>query len=101
MNKSLQSLLDAEYILSFNLVYTRNWSGNGGAVYSAGALDVISTSFEGNMADNEGMAMFVARIFASSRVDYVNVSFADNAFLCPRGEYGFDAVNTVSICEEL
>lgn len=69
-------------------------------MYTAGTLDLVSTSFEANTADKEGMAMLVASPFSSSRVDYTNVSFADNAYHCPRGEYGYDAADAVSTRRE-
>lgn len=74
-------------------------SGTGGAVFAAGTLDIISTSFIANKAETEGMAIFIARVFSSSGVEFTNVSFAKNAFRCPPGEYGYDETDAVSTCQ--
>lgn len=83
------------------MVFTCNLSGNGGAVYTVGTLDFVRIRFVANKADQEGLAIFATRLFSSSSLDFANVSFANNAYSCPLGEYGYDAADAVSTCQEL
>lgn len=70
------------------MVFSRDMSGNGGAAYIIGTLDlaITSTSFEANQAEQEGMAVFLALRSEASRVNFTNVSFAKNAYRCPLGQ---------------
>ena len=70
---------------------------NGGAAYIVWDSDLVitSTSFVGNQAVQKGMAMFLARLSASSRVEFANVSFAHNAYHCPLGQYSFEDTDEV------
>lgn len=73
--------------------------GNGGAAYIVWDIDLIiaDTSFLSNQAVLKGMAMFLARLSASSRVEFTNVTFDNNAYHCPLGQYSFDVIDEVSM----
>lgn len=84
-----------------NELPSRDASGNGGAVYIVGTFDLINTSFVANTANMEGMAIFVAVLSASSRVDFTSVIFENNAYCCPLGQYSYDATDEVNNMTEL
>ena len=98
---SYQTAADKKYIFSSNATFSRGFSGIGAAAYIMGVLNITSTSFVANSADEEGLAIFVSSIFPLSGVGFSNVSFARNAFNCPFGEYGYGATDAVSTDREL
>lgn len=59
---------------------------SGGAIYLAGGLSLIESSFTENSAGEDGLAIGSSNC-GFSLVQFIDVYFADNGMRCPIGKY--------------
>ena len=62
-------------------------ASTGGAIYHRESIVLVNTTFQENMAGDEGVA-----VFGSTTATLNNVSFANNTLHCAHGQYLYDAI---------